>query len=90
MSDREIRSLSLQIAHTIGANKELPQPIKLHLTNFTGKQKTELEKQGCHSWMIHLHEESIEDVIRNNKIEKEFIYLSPDAEDELDSIDLDK
>jgi len=44
MKEREIRSLALQVAHIVGANRDLPTPIKLHLTNYIGAQQTELEK----------------------------------------------
>jgi hypothetical protein len=44
MEDREIRSLALQVAHIVGANRELPTPIKLHLTNYSGVQRVEMEK----------------------------------------------
>lgn len=49
-----------------------------------------MEKQGAISWPVHKHEEAIEDIVRSSKFTKEFIYLSPDAEDELDTVDPEK
>ncbi|CAD8118354.1 unnamed protein product [Paramecium sonneborni] len=90
MTDREIRSLALQIAHIQGINKELQFPIQLHLTNVKGIQKTELEKQGLQKWPVYHYELGLEELIQQNQekgIKKEFIYLSPDADTYLESVD---
>ena len=49
-----------------------------------------MEKQGSTNWLVHKHEDSLEDIVRNNLSQKEFIYLSPDADEELDSVDPQK
>ncbi|KAM3142527.1 hypothetical protein pb186bvf_005429 [Paramecium bursaria] len=87
MSDREIRSLSLQISHIVGINKELQNPVQLHLTNVNGLQKAELEKQGYSKWLIHQYETDLQELINSNKFNREFIYLSPDADEYLDDVD---
>ncbi|CAK64500.1 unnamed protein product (macronuclear) [Paramecium tetraurelia] len=90
MTDREIRSLALQIAHIQGINKEIKFPIQLHLTNVKGIQKNELEKQGLQKWPVHHYELGLQDLIQESLekgIQKEFIYLSPDADTYLESVD---
>jgi hypothetical protein len=34
-------------------------PILFHLTNYTGVQRLELEKQGSAQWLVEKHEESL-------------------------------
>lgn len=37
-----------------------------------------------------MHDEDIQQIVSNYKIEKEFIYLSPDADEELEEVDPQK
>ena len=45
-----------------------------------------MEKQGAQKWIIHKHEKSLEELVAENNSGKEFIYLSPDAEEELQEV----
>lgn len=90
MEAREIRSLALQVAKLVGSNRDLPHPIQIHLTNYAGKQKEEMEKQGGANWFVRKHLSTLDEIIKNDPSKKEFIYLSPDADEDLESIQPDK
>ena len=86
MKDEHSRSLIRQLADCYGLNKRNKVKICYHLTNYNSV-KTELFKMGGNYWHCKLYEDEFykcESIINLNK---QFVYLSPDAEEEIDDVD---
>ena len=86
MKDEHTRSLIRQLADCYGLNKRNKVKICYHLTNYNSI-KTELFKMGGNYWHCKLYEDEFykcESIINLNK---QFVYLSPDADEEIDDVD---
>ena len=83
-SERENKSLAIQIRHSYGAIRKSAVPVALHLTSYAsdGCIATNIAKQKSDSWCIHRHSEPVEDVFELC----DMVVLSPDAEDVLDEV----
>ena len=90
MNSKEQKSLTSQLALCYNLNKHNKKKINFYFTNMTQDIKNILNKNDAEKWMVHYYETPfylIDDLI---KLKKEFVYLSPDAEEELEDISEDK
>lgn len=87
MNTKEIRSVLTQLSSTYGFIRKFDHPLELHLCSFDGIIKDCLENlQGFGAWKIYLHKEACQYLYS----EKDLVYLSPDAEEELTTIEESK
>ena len=90
MEKKEQKSLSSQLALCYNINKRNNKKINFYFTNMTQELMNILNKNDADKWKVHFHDEPfylIDDLI---KLKKEFVYLSPDAEEELNDVSEDK
>lgn len=90
MNSKEQKSLTSQLALCYNLNKHNKKKINFYFTNMTQDIKNILNKNDAEKWMVHYYETPfylIDDLI---KLKKEFVYLSPDAEEELEDVSEDK
>lgn len=90
MEKKEQKSLSSQLALCYNINKRNNKKINFYFTNTTQELMNILNKNDADKWKVHFHDEPfylIDDLI---KLKKEFVYLSPDAEEELNDVSEDK
>ena len=90
MEKKEQKSLSSQLALCYNINKRNNKKINFYFTNMTKELMNILNKNDADKWKVHYHDEPfylIDDLI---KLKKEFVYLSPDAEEELNDVNEDK
>ena len=90
MEKKEQKSLSSQLALCYNINKRNNKKINFYFTNMTQELMNILNKNDADKWKVHYNDEPfylIDDLI---KLKKEFVYLSPDAEEELNDVSEDK
>ncbi len=90
MDKTEKKSLSSQLTLCYNLNKHNKNKISFYITGEIKEIKNDLMKKNADKWCVHYEEKPfylIDDLI---KLKKEFIYLSPDAEDELEDVSDDK
>lgn len=85
MLPKEIKSLASQLGFCMNAVKKGDFPIHLNLCSYTGNIKIEGEKMGFDKVNISYHEKPVEVVFANTT--GQLVYLSPDAEEELESFE---
>ena len=90
MDNKEKKSLSTQFAVCYNLNKHNKNKISFYLTGEIQEIKNELMKNHADKWYIHFEEKPFYLIDNLVKLKKEFIYLSPDAEDELEDVSEDK
>ncbi|XP_040887735.1 tRNA methyltransferase 10 homolog B [Toxotes jaculatrix] len=90
MSDKEISRLAGQLRRLYGSNKKAAQPFHLFLTDL--REDSHLYREcirmndGFLNYMMDITEESCLDLFPTETV----VYLSPDAEEALETIDADK
>ena len=90
MDSKEQKSLTAQLALCYNINKHNKKKINFYFTNMTKDLMEQLNKKDAQKWKVHYSNSPfylIDDLI---KLKKEFVYLSPDAEEELDDVSEDK
>lgn len=90
MTEKERISLSLQLTHCYSLNKHNITKISFYFTNISKEMKNLLNKRNADKWQVHYYIEPfylINELIMKNK---EFVYLSPDAEEEIEDINEEK
>ena len=90
MDEKEQKSLSAQLALCYAINKHNIKKINFYFTNMTEDLMTRLNKNDANKWKVHYNEKPfylIDDLI---KLKKEFVYLTPDAEEDLEDVSDDK
>ena len=90
MDSKEQKSLTAQLALCYNINKHNKKKINFYFTNMTKDLMERLNKNDAQKWKVHYSNSPfylIDDLI---KLKKEFVYLSPDAEEELDDVSEDK
>ena len=90
MDSKEQKSLTAQLALCYNINKHNKKKINFYFTNMTQDIMDRLNKNDAEKWKVHYSYSPfylIDDLI---KLKKEFVYLSPDAEEELDDVSEDK
>ncbi|XP_039997572.1 tRNA methyltransferase 10 homolog B [Xiphias gladius] len=90
MSDKEVSRLAGQLGRLYGSNKKATRPFHLILTNLREDSRLYREcirmNDGFLNYMMDLTEESCLDLFPTETV----IYLSPDAEEALETVDADK
>ncbi|XP_029382239.1 tRNA methyltransferase 10 homolog B isoform X2 [Echeneis naucrates] len=90
MSDKEISRLAGQLRRLYGSNKKAAQPFHLFLTDLSQDSRLYREcirmNDGFLNYTMDITEESCLDLFHAETI----IYLSPDAEEALETVDVDK
>ena len=84
------KSLVSQLSLCYSINKHNKKKINFYFTNMTKDLMDKLNKNGAEKWKVHYHDSpfySIEELI---KLNKEFVYLTPDAEEDLEDVTDDK
>lgn len=90
MDNKEINSLVLQLGLCYSLNKNNKIKINYYFTNIKQELRDLLNKSHAGKWHVHYEEKPfylIEELI---KLKKEFIYLSPDAHEDLEDVSEDK
>jgi len=90
MSEKELSQLSDHIQRIHGSNKKAPTPLHVMLCNFSPRNPiydTCLRKHhGFLNYIIDFHEKSLLEVFRLDQV----VYLTPDSENLLETLDKDK
>ena len=90
MDNKELRSLALQLSICHKLNKYNKTKINYYFTSIKQELIDEINKNNGDKWPVHYEEKPfylIEELIN---LKKEFIYLSPDAKEDLDDVSEDK
>ena len=90
MDIREKKSLAHQLSLCYCLNKHNKNKISFYLTGDIQELKNELNKINADKWYIHSMEKPFYLIDELIKLKKEFIYLSPDAEENLEDVSDDK
>lgn len=87
MTDKEIRSLASQITHLYGKNRVVEHPLRIYLTNFGGKLKTNLEAlNGFPNWKgITTDSRSYIDMFPKERL----VYLTAESEESITELNED-
>ena len=64
--------------------KHVEEPPSIHVCSFEGGIKDQMQKMGYEYWAVSTHEENVVEL--GLKLDKKLVYLSPDAELEVESI----
>ncbi|XP_034413151.1 tRNA methyltransferase 10 homolog B isoform X2 [Cyclopterus lumpus] len=90
MSDKEVSRLAGQLRRLYGSNKKAPRPFHLLLTDLREDSRLYREclrmNEGFLNYMVDITEESCLDLFPPETI----VYLTPDAEEALETVDADK
>ena len=90
MDRKEIKSLISQLTLCYCLNKHNKEKISFYFTNINQEIIDRLRKNNADKWSVHYDEKPfflIDELVNKNK---EFVYLSPDAEEDLDDVSEDK
>lgn len=90
MSDKEISSLARQLGFcNVGLKTNLDVQIQYHITSYPSDSNSEFVKLcnsfGATNWKAHFHTKPYWDIFSS----RELVVLSPDAEEELESVEPD-
>lgn len=83
MTEKEIKSLCMQLAYCHSINRKFTVPSQLTLTNYEGHLKDMLTKTNVEKWGIALKEKSYLEYFPKEQL----IYLTGDAEEDLEEYD---
>lgn len=87
MLPKEIKSLAFQLTFCINVVKKSEHPIHLNICSYKGDIKVEGDKMGFDKVNISYHDDPVENVFHN--VKGQLVYLSPDAEDVIESFEAD-
>ncbi len=93
MKKNEIVSMISQIKDCYGYNRKNINKISFYLTNLNEEDENIMNifnKMGYENWIIHKYKEEFYNIKELLILNKEFVYLSPDSENELNDIDENK
>ena len=79
MNDRDVASLQKQISFSYSANRRMENPCQFYLTNVDGQLQRRLQINAADKWDIHLHHQSLEQVVPHEEI----LYLTSESENVL-------
>lgn len=88
MLPKEIKSLAFQLTLCMNAVKKSDFPIHLNFCSYKGDIKVEGDKMGFEKVNISYHEDPVENIYHTTK--NQLVYLSPDAEEVVESFEQDK
>lgn len=87
MNDKDLHKCINQFSHCYAINRRCPNPLQLHVANFTGKAKDTIQKNnGYNNWDVNFHPEDYCDIFKK----EELVYLTSDSENVIDSLDSSK
>jgi len=88
MDAKELRSLAKQVQMSYVGLRDAKSQIQLRVTSLTSENPATpaLERQGFRKWKLHTHEEPVWEVFDTSKL----IFLTPDAEEDLQEVDEEK
>ena len=90
MDYKEQKSLVAQLSLCYSINKHNIKKINYYFTNMTQDLMDQLNKNGAEKLKVHYYDSPFYSVDELVKLNKEFIYLTPDAEEDLDDVSEDK
>jgi tRNA (guanine9-N1)-methyltransferase len=83
LTEKEMVSLSTQLAYCHNINKQFDKPTKLTITGFRDRLKERLDKYAAENWGIQLVKGHYLDLYPKER----FVYLSGDATEEIHELD---
>lgn len=83
MTEKEIKSLCMQLAYCHSINRKFPIPSQIILTSFKDQIKQKLIKTNVENWGVVLKENHYLDYYEKNKL----VYLTGDAENDLEEVE---
>lgn len=88
MSVKENKSLAQQLNFVYGRIRSSKVPYNLHIINYKGMIKETIEKRKMTSWKVTFEPRSLFELVEQNGFNgREVVYLSPDAEEEIEEFD---
>ena len=90
MDYKEQKSLVAQLSLCYGINKHNIKKINFYFTNMTQDLMHKLNKNGAEKWKVHFYVTPFYLTDELIKLNKEFVYLTPDAEEDLEDVSEDK
>ena len=90
MDYKEQKSLIAQLSLCYGINKHNIKKINFYFTNMTQDLMHKLNKNGAEKWKVHYYDTPFYLTDELIKLNKEFVYLTPDAEEDLEDVSEDK
>ena len=90
MDYKEQKSLVAQLSLCYGINKHNIKKINFYFTNMTQDLMHKLNKNGAEKWKVHYYDTPFYLTDELIKLNKEFVYLTPDAEEDLEDVSEDK
>jgi len=79
---RETASLAKQLNYIYTAIRRREGNLSLHLVSYQGAAATALDAKGALGWKVHRHPEPLNEIFEA----RDLVYLSPDADEELEYI----
>lgn len=90
MSERELTSLIIQLTCCYSLNKNTKNKISYYFTNISDKIRDILNKKNADRWAVHYYNKPFFLVDELINLNKEFVYLTPNAEEDLEEVSEDK
>ncbi|KAL4479540.1 hypothetical protein ABPG72_018526 [Tetrahymena utriculariae] len=87
MTFREIRSLAIQISQTVFAQRKNKNPFQVNVCNASQQLKDCMNTQILKKLPFNVYEQDILEIERFKGKQANMIYLSPDSENELETVD---
>lgn len=84
MSTKELYSLASQLSRSLNAVKHSTNPFALHFSSYNGEIKKIMDGIGCINWTAYFYEEDLGEL---KDLPGTLLYLSPDAEEVLETFD---
>ena len=90
MDQKEKKSLIIQLCLCYNLNKNNKTKINYYLTKINQEIIDNLKKNNADKWLVHCNEKPFYLIDELINLKKEFVYLSPDADEDLDDVTEDK
>jgi len=84
MSQKELYSLGNQLSRSLSSIRSSKNPFALHFSSYHGEIKKIMNELGCTKWIAYFYEE---DLAQIKDLPKNLFYLSPDADEVLETFD---
>ena len=90
MDKKEKKSLIIQLSLCYNLNKHNKTKINYYLTKINQEIIDNLKKNHADKWLVHCNEKPFYLIDELINLKKEFVYLSPDADEDLEDVTEDK
>jgi tRNA (guanine9-N1)-methyltransferase len=90
MDYKEQKSLVAQLSLCYSINKHNIKKINFYFTNVGEDLREKLNKNGAEKWKVHYYDIPFYSINELIKLNKEFVYLTPDAKEDLEDVNEDK